>query len=70
LLFNLALDYAIRRVLVNHDGLKLNGKLQLLVYAKDVQIHSIKKTTAALVAARKGIGLQVNANKTQYMVVP
>jgi len=74
LLFNLALEHAISRVLINQDGLKLNGTLQLLVYAEDVQIlggsvNSIKKNTAALVVAKKGIGLQVNANKTQYMVV-
>ena len=33
LLFNMALDYALRRVQVNRDGLKLSGTHQLRVYA-------------------------------------
>ena len=48
LFFNFAVEYAIRRVHVNQDDLKLNGIHQLLVYADDFhvwgrRIHTIKK---------------------------
>ena len=38
LLFKLALEYAIKRVWVNQDGLKLNGTHKFLVYADDVTL--------------------------------
>jgi len=74
LLFIFALEYAIRRVQVNQDGLKLNGTYQLLAYADDVNIlggivDTVKKNAEALVAATKEIGLEVNAHKTKYMTM-
>jgi len=74
LLFNFALEYAIRMVQVNQDFSMLNGTHQLLVYADDVNIlggsvHTKKKNTEAVVVANKEIGLKVNADKTKYMVM-
>ena len=56
--FNFALEYAIRRVQVYQDALKLNGTHQLLVYADDVNIlggsiHTMKENAEALVVASK-----------------
>ena len=36
LLFNFAVEYAIRKVQVDQDGLKLNGIDQFIVYTDDV----------------------------------
>jgi len=61
-LFNFVLEYAIRRVQANHEGLKVNGTLQLLIYVGDVSIvcgstHTTKKNTKSLIAAGEEIGL-------------
>jgi len=66
--FNFVLEYAIRRVQVNQDGLKLNDTCQLLVYADDVNmlggsIHTSKENAEALLVSSKENGLEVNAIK-------
>jgi len=74
MLFNFPLEYTIRRVQVNQEGLKLNGTHQLLAYADDVNIlggsiHNLKENAETLVAATREIGLEVNADNTKYMVM-
>ena len=62
MLFDVAVEYAIRRVQGNQDGLKLNGTHQLLVYVDDVNIlDGSVQNTETLVVASKEIGLEVNA---------
>ena len=76
LLFNFVLEYAIRRVQVNQDGLKLNGTHQLLVYADDVNtcilggsVLTVEENAEALVLATKETGLEVNTGKTKCMIM-
>jgi hypothetical protein len=58
MLFNFALEYAIRRVQANQEVFKLNDTHQLLVYGDDVNIpggsvHTVKRNTEVLVADMK-----------------
>jgi hypothetical protein len=73
LLFNLALEYAIRKVKENKVHLELNGTHQVLVYA-DINllgnnINTINDNTETILWASTDVGLGVNAENTKYMIM-
>jgi hypothetical protein len=76
LLFNFALEYAIRKVHENqreNQGEKLNGTHQLLAYADDVNplgdnTDTISKTET-LMDASKEVGIETNVRKLNIFVV-
>jgi hypothetical protein len=54
--------------------LKLNGAHQLLAFADDVtrlgdNIDTTKKNTETLIDASKEVGLEINVEKTKYMLL-
>jgi hypothetical protein len=61
-----------RKVQENQVGLKLNETHQLLTYTDDVNLlgdNTVKKNTDILIDASKEIDLEINVEKTKYMLL-
>ena len=74
LLFIFALEYAIRRVQGKPGWLEIIWYTQVLAYANDViilggSVHTVKENAEGLLAATEETALEVNADKTKYMVM-
>jgi hypothetical protein len=74
LLFNFLLEYSIMRVLENQEGPKLNGTQRVLAYADEINrvgenTDTVTKSTDASLDARKEACLEVNPQKTEYMLI-
>jgi hypothetical protein len=69
LIFNFALEYAVRKVQENR-----NRTHQVLVYADDVNllgssVNTIKENPETLLEVSRKFGLDINAEKAKYMII-
>ena len=72
-LFNLCLEYVIRKAEIETSGTIFNKTLQPLGYADDIDLISrsfpdLVETLKKLVAAAESVGLKLNEGKTKYMI--
>jgi hypothetical protein len=74
LLFYFGIECSVLKIQENQLGLKLNETHQFLAYAHDVNllgdnIDTIKRNTETLIDASKEVGLEINVEKTKYMLL-
>jgi hypothetical protein len=65
-----ALEYAVKKIHENQEGLKLNGTYHILVYADDVNLMGVSiKPPEVLLDGRDEVGLEFKAERTKYMLM-
>jgi hypothetical protein len=75
LLCSFTLQFLIGKIQYSQLELKLNGTYRVFGCANDMiilggNIETIKRNTETLIDASKEVGLEVNIEKTKYMLVP
>ena len=73
ILFNIVLEKIIREANINQHGNILYTSVQILTYADDIDIisrfqKSLREATVALDKAARVMGLEINQDKTKYMI--
>ncbi|KAI5633654.1 reverse transcriptase (RNA-dependent DNA polymerase) domain-containing protein [Phthorimaea operculella] len=72
MLFNLMLEYVVRKVLDHGDGVELNGTHKVIGYADDLALMGrsaadVRAMAGALESEGRKVGLRVNQDKTEYL---
>ncbi|CAG4970890.1 unnamed protein product [Colias eurytheme] len=72
ILFNLALEYLIRKILILEGGIELNGNHKVIGYADDLALLGQREQDLTLMAKTlesEGlkIGLKISGEKTEYL---
>ncbi|KAL4082900.1 hypothetical protein QTP88_029554 [Uroleucon formosanum] len=74
-LFNIVLEKVVREAALDKEGVKLGeNNIGILAYADDIVLMAdskdkLKEQSKQLINATKRVGLEINAEKTEYMVV-
>lgn len=73
-LFNLVLEYVVRKVLMYDGGVELNGRHKVVGYADDLALLGQRKEDVASMAEiledeGAKVGLRINRDKTEYILM-
>jgi hypothetical protein len=75
IIFNIALEKVIRESHIEENGVRLGGcKIGVLAYADDIELlaenkENLREQAGKLLDTAKRIGLEINAEKTEYLIM-
>jgi hypothetical protein len=74
ILFNIVLEYVISRLTITPKGTIFNRMPQCIAYADDIvllgrSVNYLKQTSEELKQGAKKVGIEINQDKTKYMIM-